>query len=62
MKDGDIAKLVNELTAIAKEYGQTQQLRDRIANRLVPTLKRMQKLEEQAYYQSWIDNPDRMGR
>ncbi len=31
MKNHDIAKLVNDLTAIAKQYGQTDQLRDRIS-------------------------------
>lgn len=32
MKNHDIAKLVNDLTAIAKQYGQTEQLRDRVAD------------------------------
>lgn len=39
MKHHEIAKLVNELTKVAKQYGQTQQLRERIANVVVPTLQ-----------------------
>lgn len=38
MKDHEKAKLVNELTAIAKQYGQTQQLRDRIAHCVLPAI------------------------
>jgi hypothetical protein len=39
LKDHQIAQTVNALTAIARDYGQTQQLRDRIANIIVPILK-----------------------
>ncbi len=39
MKHHEIAKLVNELTKIAKQYGQTQQLRERIAYLVVPALQ-----------------------
>ena len=38
MKHHEIAKLVNELTKIAKQYGQTQQLRERIAYLVVPAI------------------------
>ncbi len=31
MKDHEIRELVNKLTDVAREYGQTQQLRERIA-------------------------------
>lgn len=36
MKDHEIAELVNRLTHIAREYGQTQQLRERIAHEIRP--------------------------
>lgn len=39
MKDHEIAKLVNDLTAVAREYGQTQQLRDRISQLVVTALR-----------------------
>lgn len=39
MKDHEIAQVVNQLTAIGKTYGHTQQLRDRIAAVVVPLLK-----------------------
>lgn len=39
IKDHEIAKLVNDLRDIAVTYGQTQQLRERIAHRLLPALR-----------------------
>lgn len=39
MKDHEIAKLVSELAAIAREYGTHQSIRQRISNLLVPILK-----------------------
>jgi len=39
MKDHEICTLINFLTKVAKEYGQTQQLRERIHGALVPLLK-----------------------
>jgi len=39
LQDHQIAQTVNALTAIAKEYGHTQQLRERIAHVVVPILK-----------------------
>lgn len=39
MNDHEISKLVNDLRDVAREYGQTQQLRDRIAGLVVPALK-----------------------
>jgi hypothetical protein len=39
MKDHEIAAIVNQLRDVAKEYGQTQQLRDRIASLIVPVLE-----------------------
>jgi len=39
VKPHEIAKLVNELTKVAKQYGQTQQLRERIAYVVVPALQ-----------------------
>lgn len=41
MKDNEIAQLVNELREVAYNYHDTQQLRSRIANLLVPKLKQM---------------------
>lgn len=38
MKDHEIRELVNALCAVAREYGQTQQLRERIAGLIVPVL------------------------
>lgn len=38
MKDHEIALLINQVRDVAKEYGQTQQLRERIAGLLVPVL------------------------
>lgn len=39
MKDHEIAQMVNTLRDIAKEYASTEQLRERIAQVLVPILK-----------------------
>lgn len=43
MKDHEIRELVNELTKIAKEYGQTQQLRQRILGVVLGALKEVRK-------------------
>lgn len=40
MKDHEIAAIVGELTKIARTYGATQQLRDRIAHFIVPVLRK----------------------
>ena len=39
MKDHERRELVNRLTKIAREYGQTQQLRERIAHELLSSIK-----------------------
>ena len=39
LKDHEIAKIVNDLRDIGKTYGQSQQLRERIARYIVPILK-----------------------
>jgi hypothetical protein len=39
LKDHQIAQTVNALTTIAREYGGTEQLRERIAQVIVPILK-----------------------
>lgn len=39
MKDHEIAQFVNGLTTIAREYGQTQQLRERISQLVHDALK-----------------------
>lgn len=39
MKDHEIAQFVNQLTEVAKRYGQTQQLRDRISHVVLERLK-----------------------
>jgi hypothetical protein len=38
-KDHQIAQTVNALATVAREYGDTQQLRERIAQIIVPLLK-----------------------
>lgn len=38
MKPHEMREFVNRLTKIAKDYGQTQQLRERIAGEVVKTL------------------------
>ncbi len=40
MKDDQVAKTVNKVTKVAREFASTQQLRARIADVLVPVLKR----------------------
>jgi hypothetical protein len=39
LKDHQITQTVNALTAIARDYGHAQQLRERIAQIIVPILK-----------------------
>ena len=39
MKDHEITLLVNELTKVARTYGQTEQLRARIAEVVIKTIK-----------------------
>ena len=39
MKDHEIAAVVGELTKLAREFGATQQLRERIAYFIVPVLR-----------------------
>jgi len=39
LKDHQVAQFVNELTKVAKTYGQTQQLRDRISDVVQRTLQ-----------------------
>lgn len=39
MKDNEIAKAVNKVTRIGRDYGGTKQLRARVADVLVPLLK-----------------------
>lgn len=39
MKDHEIAQLVNRLTAIGRDFGHTQQLRDRISREILTHLK-----------------------
>lgn len=46
-KNDDIAALVNALTATAQTFGQTQQLRERIADVIVPHLKELADLRYQ---------------
>ncbi len=43
MKDHELRELVNELTKIAKEAGQTQQCRERIKNVLFPAIEKIKK-------------------
>jgi hypothetical protein len=40
MKDHEIRELVNLITDIARDFRDTQQLRERIAHTLVPVLKK----------------------
>lgn len=39
MKDNEIAKAVNKVTRVAREFGGAQQLRSRVSDVLVPLLK-----------------------
>lgn len=39
MKDHELRELIDTLTQIAKVYGQTQQLRQRISEAVVPKIK-----------------------
>ena len=43
MKDHEIARIVNLLTQTARAFAHTQQLRERIANIIVPELKNLEK-------------------
>lgn len=44
MKDHEIRELVSELTQVAREYGQTQQLRERIRGVVLPRLAEPHRL------------------
>jgi hypothetical protein len=61
MTDHDIALTVNRLRDIAKEYGQTQQLRDRIAAVVVPLLSASKPAAPQTEWQL-IDGAPKTGR
>jgi hypothetical protein len=54
MKDHEIAKLVNDLRDIAVEFGQTQQLRERIHRRLVPEIETLRAYFIEAMKQNSI--------
>lgn len=43
--EGDIARFVNQLRDIAKDYSHTQQLRERLAYAVVPVLKELSELK-----------------
>ena len=46
MKDHEIAKVINDVTHVARVYGQTQQIRERIRTMLEPVLKGAQPRRE----------------
>lgn len=46
MKHHEIRELVNELTKIAQQYGQMQQLRDRIASCVMDALEKAAPIKE----------------
>lgn len=46
MDDRQLGDLVNDLAAIGKEYGQSQQLRARILDRLSEVIESSNKLEQ----------------
>lgn len=52
MKDHDKAALVNELTALAKEFAGSQQLRERIAHCVLAALERAVTDEREACAQA----------
>lgn len=52
MKDHQIAELVNQLTAIGKAYGQTQQLREHIHALIVPALDAEKRVENLSWFPS----------
>ena len=40
-QDHEIQEVINELRAVAEKYGQTKQLRERIASIIIPLLKQL---------------------
>lgn len=46
MKDHEIAKVINDITHVARVYGQTQQIRERLRAVLEPVLKEAQPKRE----------------
>jgi hypothetical protein len=46
MKDHEIAKVINDVTHVARMYGQTQQIRERLRAVLEPVLKGSQPKRE----------------
>jgi len=61
MKDHEIRELVTELTEVAQQYGQTQQLRERIRGvvfKHIPpsffeTKEKSVKIDERARFEEW---------
>jgi hypothetical protein len=59
MRDNEIAEIVNKLTKVAIHFHDTQQLRERIADIIVPALKNAPtSLEETTKDQFWFDRND----
>ena len=48
MKDHRKAKVINEITAIAKKYGHTQQLRSHIHDAVIAVIKEQEKDTKEA--------------
>ena len=59
MKDHEIRELINTLTADAKAYGETQQLRQRISEVVSPAITGMQK-ELQKFHNIMDAHPEFM--
>ena len=55
IKDHEIAQLVNTLTATAIEFHDSQQLRQRISQLIVPALKGKAQQEQTAQEKCWCD-------
>ena len=56
MKNNDIAKVINDVRDIARDYGQTQQLRQRLSNYLLPLLQRCLHVNPATPVQHIIDH------
>lgn len=62
MKDHEIAKIVNDLRDIARNYAHTEQLRNRIHGYIVPILKQQQATIEidAKYFKKSLDLADKL--
>ncbi len=57
MKDHEIAKIINKVRNVAKEFASTQQLRAQIASVLLPELEKQKAMH--AAMQEFVDRCDK---